>query len=68
MNCNSDFDKCIFVTLYMLVGDLNTRAWSDTPPICFEHGGCVVNMAVTLDGEHPIGANARRIAVFFEAM
>lgn len=28
--------------------------WSDTPPICQEEGGAVLNAAVTLDGEKPI--------------
>uniref|UniRef100_A0A4W4DQH7 L-fucose kinase n=1 Tax=Electrophorus electricus TaxID=8005 RepID=A0A4W4DQH7_ELEEL len=36
--------------------------WSDTPPIAFEHGGVVVNMAVRVDGRRPIGARARRVA------
>uniref|UniRef100_A0A3P8Z5B0 L-fucose kinase n=1 Tax=Esox lucius TaxID=8010 RepID=A0A3P8Z5B0_ESOLU len=35
--------------------------WSDTPPIAFEHGGAVVNVAVKVDGRRPIGARARRI-------
>ncbi|XP_062317256.1 L-fucose kinase isoform X1 [Osmerus eperlanus] len=35
--------------------------WSDTPPIAFEHGGSVVNVAVKVDGKRPIGARARRI-------
>ena len=28
--------------------------WSDTPPICNNEGGVVLNAAVTLDGENPI--------------
>ena len=28
--------------------------WSDTPPICNENGGAVLNVAVSLDGERPI--------------
>ena len=36
--------------------------WTDTPPICYEVGGRVVNLAVTVDGELPIGARARRLA------
>ncbi|MDQ7012814.1 MAG: hypothetical protein Q9O74_02830 [Planctomycetota bacterium] len=28
--------------------------WSDTPPICHELGGAVVNAAVSLDGQHPL--------------
>ncbi|KAM9377155.1 L-fucose kinase isoform 2-T2 [Pholidichthys leucotaenia] len=35
--------------------------WSDTPPIAFEHGGSVTNVAVKIDGRRPIGAKARRI-------
>ncbi|XP_051830582.1 L-fucose kinase [Antechinus flavipes] len=35
--------------------------WSDTPPITYEHGGAVVDLAVLVDGQRPIGAKARRI-------
>ncbi|XP_022248688.1 L-fucose kinase-like, partial [Limulus polyphemus] len=37
--------------------------WTDTPPICYEMGGSVVNIAVLVDGkvQKPIGARARRI-------
>ncbi|XP_061449988.1 L-fucose kinase isoform X2 [Rhineura floridana] len=35
--------------------------WSDTPPITYEHGGAVVDLAVLVDGHRPIGAQARRI-------
>ncbi len=28
--------------------------WSDTPPICIEQGGTVLNAAVTLEGKRPI--------------
>ncbi|MGH0118427.1 UNVERIFIED_CONTAM: hypothetical protein FKN15_023363 [Acipenser sinensis] len=35
--------------------------WSDTPPITYEHGGAVVNIAVRVDGQRPIGAKVRRI-------
>ncbi|KAJ8252633.1 hypothetical protein COCON_G00219450 [Conger conger] len=35
--------------------------WSDTPPITFERGGAVVNVAVRVGGRRPIGARARRI-------
>ncbi len=30
--------------------------WSDTPPYCLEHGGSVLNAAVTLNGQYPIQA------------
>ncbi|XP_048371210.1 L-fucose kinase isoform X2 [Sphaerodactylus townsendi] len=36
--------------------------WSDTPPITYEHGGAVVDVAILVDGHRPIGAQARRIA------
>ncbi|XP_062442094.1 L-fucose kinase [Rhea pennata] len=35
--------------------------WSDTPPITYEHGGAVVDAAVLVDGQRPIGARVRRI-------
>jgi fucokinase len=36
--------------------------WTDTPPYSLEHGGCVVNAAVDLNGQPPIQAYARVIA------
>jgi len=33
--------------------------WTDTPPYSLEHGGCVVNAAVNLNGQPPIQAYAR---------
>ncbi|XP_077165835.1 L-fucose kinase isoform X3 [Paroedura picta] len=36
--------------------------WSDTPPITYEHGGAVVDLAILVDGHRPIGAQAWRIA------
>ncbi|KAJ8343194.1 hypothetical protein SKAU_G00305230 [Synaphobranchus kaupii] len=35
--------------------------WSDTPPIAFERGGAVVNVAIQVGSRRPIGARARRI-------
>ncbi|XP_066860811.1 L-fucose kinase isoform X2 [Anser cygnoides] len=35
--------------------------WSDTPPVTYEHGGAVVDVAVLVDGCRPIGARVRRI-------
>ena len=35
--------------------------WSDTPPYSLENGGCVLNAAVTLNGQPPIHAYARVI-------
>ena len=33
--------------------------WTDTPPICTERGGTVLNAAVTLNGQYPIQAIAK---------
>ncbi|CAF0853252.1 unnamed protein product [Rotaria sordida] len=35
--------------------------WTDTPPICYEHGGSVLNVAITINGQRPVGARARLI-------
>jgi galactokinase/mevalonate kinase-like predicted kinase len=35
--------------------------WSDTPPYSLEHGGCVINAAVNLNGQPPIQVYARVI-------
>ena len=35
--------------------------WTDTPPYSLEHGGCVVNAAVNLNGQPPIQAYMRVI-------
>ncbi len=35
--------------------------WSDTPPYCMEHGGMVLNAAITLDGRFPIEVVLRRV-------
>lgn len=35
--------------------------WSDTPPICNEVGGAVLNAAVTLAGKKPVKARVRKI-------
>ena len=35
--------------------------WTDTPPICYEMGGKVVDLAVTVDGSKPIGCRVVRV-------
>ena len=35
--------------------------WTDTPPYSLEHGGCVINAAVNLNGQPPIHTYARVI-------
>ncbi len=36
-----------------------TGGWTDTPPFSLEHGGCVLNAAVELNGQPPIQVYAR---------
>ena len=36
--------------------------WSDTPPYCNEHGGTVLNAAISLNGTLPIVAEIKRIS------
>jgi len=36
--------------------------WSDTPPYCLERPARVLNLAMELDGERPIGAEAEALA------
>lgn len=35
--------------------------WSDTPPYCNEHGGTVLNAAMTLGGQYPIEITLRKL-------
>lgn len=35
--------------------------WSDTPPYCNEHGGTVLNAAISLNGKLPIVAEVKKI-------
>jgi fucokinase len=35
--------------------------WTDTPPICYEQGGRVVDLAIQVDGKKPIGCLATRV-------
>ncbi len=35
--------------------------WSDTPPYCNEHGGTVLNAAITLNGRFPVEVKLRRL-------
>jgi fucokinase len=36
--------------------------WSDTPPICVEHGGAVCGIAVTVDGQKPLSCRCRLVS------
>lgn len=37
--------------------------WSDTPPIAYEHGGAVTNIAILVDGKRPIGCKVRKVRI-----
>lgn len=34
--------------------------WSDTPPYCIEHGGCVLNIAIKLNKVYPISVTVEK--------
>ncbi|CAG0898266.1 unnamed protein product [Darwinula stevensoni] len=34
--------------------------WTDTPPICYELGGSVIILSITVDGKKPIGCRGER--------
>lgn len=36
--------------------------WSDTPPYCLDHGGTVLNTAITLNGQAPLQVIGKRLA------
>nr|XP_045618620.1 L-fucose kinase-like [Procambarus clarkii] len=38
--------------------------WSDTPPICYEQGGAVLNIAIKINKKKPIGARVRITSEF----
>jgi len=60
------FDESIAITKYRALVELPLRAnfgggWSDTPPYCMEHGGNVLNAAITINGKLPVRVVFRRI-------
>ncbi|HYK88418.1 MAG TPA: L-fucokinase [Acidobacteriota bacterium] len=50
-------DQVVWVTCPVRIDF--TGGWSDTPPICVELGGAVVNAAVTLNGQYPVQVMAK---------
>lgn len=50
-------DQAVWVTTPVRI-DLS-GGWSDTPPICTELGGAVVNAAITLNGQYPVQVMAK---------
>ncbi|XP_059458035.1 bifunctional fucokinase/fucose pyrophosphorylase [Corylus avellana] len=60
---NKKFDGCVDRSFHprMIKVELPVRVdfvggWSDTPPWSLERSGCVLNMAINLEGSLPIGA------------
>ncbi|XP_042225778.1 L-fucose kinase-like isoform X2 [Homarus americanus] len=41
--------------------------WSDTPPICYEQGGAVLNIAIKINKKKPIGARVRIVPELYIA-
>jgi galactokinase/mevalonate kinase-like predicted kinase len=61
-----EYPKCALRTDEIVWGRAPARldlggGWSDTPPYALEHGGCVINAAVDLNGQPPIHAYVRVI-------
>ena len=54
---NSILDKWIIATAPARI-DLS-GGWSDTPPICYEYGGAVCGVAVTVNGCKPVSCRCR---------
>lgn len=51
------FDQVVWVTTPVRIDFAG--GWSDTPPVCHEMGGAVVNGAITLNGQYPVQVIAR---------
>ena len=63
---NTRYDSSIKICRDEVITRLPVRVnfgggWSDTPPYCLEHGGTVLNAAVSLDGRLPIEVTLRRL-------
>lgn len=50
-------DQAVWVTTPVRIDFAG--GWSDTPPICTERGGTVLNAAVTLNGQYPVQVIAK---------
>lgn len=62
-----DCEKSYHITKNEVTIELPVRVnfgggWSDTPPYCNEHGGTVLNAAISLNGKLPIVAEIKRIS------
>lgn len=53
----SIIDKWVLATAPARI-DLS-GGWSDTPPVCYEYGGAVCGVAVTIDGCYPVSCRCR---------
>lgn len=52
-----EHDQVVWVTTPVRIDFAG--GWSDTPPICSESGGAVLNAAVTLNGQYPVQVMAK---------
>lgn len=52
-----EHDQVVWVTTPVRIDFAG--GWSDTPPICSEIGGAVLNAAVTLNGQYPVQVMAK---------
>lgn len=61
---SQDYPRCAVRSDEIIWGRAPARldlggGWTDTPPYALEHGGCVINAAVNLNGQPPIHVYAR---------
>lgn len=58
---NPEYKICTDVLTVSLPVRVNWGGgWSDTPPYCMEHGGTVLNAAISFDGRLPIEVTVKR--------
>lgn len=63
---NTKYDPNVCIKKDEVVTKLPVRvnwggAWSDTPPYCMEHGGTVLNAAISLNGQLPIEVTVKKL-------
>lgn len=58
---NKNYNLKKDVTVHLPVRVNWGGGWSDTPPYCMEHGGTVLNVAISLNGQMPIEVTIKRL-------
>lgn len=66
---STDYNPNFRITKESVITKLPVRVnwgggWTDTPPYCLEHGGMVLNAAVTLNGQLPIVITIKKLDDF----